>query len=283
MIFLGRILKGICFILICLTLRPANISAQSIYGTWYTTSLMMLEGKTKEQKVIFTKDSIILSTTTEKSDYLPSPDSTDEYAYKTVNVRDTVETMAIKIVSTMPDAKLPNRGYMIVTAPEEVSAEGQSAYSLIRYTLTDKDNCMVAVGGYEFLKTKKQAEKAYKNAKYSDLFTLISSEHAAFLKTLKNPDLITKDEVIVVLIELRDYLLNMASLLDNKKPGNENDQAMYMKLLNGITEQVGKTLERLGYNSIVSLKTLEPLMEKHKDDPTVKRIMDEIEEAMKGK
>ncbi|HEY6171453.1 MAG TPA: hypothetical protein VIX80_04250, partial [Candidatus Kapabacteria bacterium] len=91
-----------------------DANAQSIYGTWYTTSLFMLEGNTKEQKVIFTKDSIVLSTTSEKSDYLPSPDSTDEYTYKKVNIRDTVETMVIKIVGTMQNPKLSNRGYIIV-------------------------------------------------------------------------------------------------------------------------------------------------------------------------
>ncbi len=283
MISYNNILKSICSILLYLALCPVIASAQSIYGTWYTTSLFMLEGNTKEQKVIFTKDSIVLSTTTEKSDYLHTPDSADEYAYKIVNIRDTVETTTIKIVGTMQDAKLSNRGYMIVAAPEEVSTKGQATYSLIRYTLIDKDNCTMAVGGNTFFKTKKQAEKAYQSTKYTDLFALISSDRAGYLKTLKDPDLITKEEATVVLTELRDYLSKMADILNSNTDNDQNEEAIYMKLMNGITEQVGISLEKMGYNPIVTLKSLEPLMDKYKDDPKVKRIMDEIEETMKGK
>ncbi|HEY6172328.1 MAG TPA: hypothetical protein VIX80_08730, partial [Candidatus Kapabacteria bacterium] len=89
--------------------------------------------------------------------------------------------------------------------------------------------------------------------------------------------------VIVVLMELRDYLLKMTPMFGGKGSKSQNEETIYMKLMNGITEQVGKSLEKLGYNSIVSLKTLEPLMDKYKDDPKVKHIMDEIEEAMEGK
>jgi hypothetical protein len=141
----------------------------------------------------------------------------------------------------------------------------------------------MAIGGNNFFTTKKQAEKAHQNTKYTDLFTLISSDRAGYLKTLKNPDLITKDEVIVVLTELRDYLSKMADIINSKSSKGQNEEAIYMQLMNGITEQVGRSLEKLGYNSIVSLKTLEPLIDKYKDDPRVKRIMDEIEETMKGK
>jgi hypothetical protein len=208
------------------------IQAQSIIGTWYTLGLAAFQQSATDQKLVITEDSIIFYTTITKYNYEPAADSNDGYIR--TNPRDSVQTMGLKIATIKTD-KFTDRGYIIIETPRQVSGKEKPSYTVMRYVFADEKNCTVSIATKNNYKTKKEAEKSYKDLHYYDMYTLISESRSAHLKTLKDSKLITREDMLIVLTDLRGHFANVMATIDKD---SKREEALGMGLLTGITTKI---------------------------------------------
>jgi hypothetical protein len=274
-------MKRCIFIIIIINfLYPVLAQAQSIVGTWHSTDILILSESAKERELIITKNSIVINTKTQIYDYKESVDTAGEITYNKTNYRDTVESETMEIVSTIADPKILGRGHFIVIRPDLLTSEEKPSYSIARYTLIDENNAVIAMAfGDDPFKTKDEAEKAYKTLPYLDIYTLITPERLAFLKTLKNPKFLTKDEVLIICTNIREYAVNKVAPIPSL---DENiDRAYIYSVESGITQQISQTLESMGYNPLQGNVT--EAMKNHEDDPQIKEMIKETNATLKRK
>lgn len=266
--------KRTTFLIAAILLLPILTKAQSIMGTWHSTGMLMLSESAKEQKLIITKDSIQILSKRDLYSYAPSDDTNFYDEYQKTSNGDTTDVHSIKIISIMPD-KMTDRGYMIILTPKFASSKSKPTYSAMRYMFIDDDHCKLAVAIEQEFKTKKEIEKIYTGLNYQNIFYLVNEKRAAEYSRMKNPMNITVEDVLSVLKDVHEYFANYSARIDKK--GNES---MMIEIMSGVSERVSQSLELLDYNPMVSMKDIEKIMEKYRDDPRVKKISDDIEQIM---
>lgn len=266
--------KRITFLIAAILLLPVLTKAQSIIGTWQSTGMIMLSESAKEQKLIVSKDSILILSKRDLYSYPPSNDTTFTDVGEKIYNGDTTVVNSIKVVSIIPD-KMGDRGYMLILTPTFASSKKKPTYSAMRYVFIDDDHCKLAVAIDQEFKTKKEIDKVYTGLNYQNFCYLVSQRKAAEYIRMKDPMTIPVEDVLVVLKDTYEYFANYSARIDKK--GNES---MMIEIMSGVSERVSQSLELLGYNPMVSMKDIEKIMEKYRDDPRVKKISDDIEQIM---